>query len=494
MNFEGNGKKGSDHLILPDNSLKAVSFVSARMDRLIPTDFEDHPDLIRRSRLLIRFGFLGGSFGLAYALFYFLISHIPGASIISLCSLVFATLPFVLKGTGNLLLAGNLYTATLTAGFSGLCVVEGGMHGHAVAWLSCIPLFALLITTRDNAFKWSVVAVSIALVFGVCHLIGIRFPETFDPKWLPAVDVAGYAGLVPFMALLGMIFENTRRRAFEQLEEAVGELKKANDRLTRLNQEKNEFLNIAAHDLKNPLGVVSGFADLMKGFRDLKKEDYQTFAGEISNAATRMFDIVTNLLDVRAIEDGKMTFDVKECSVEELLKRVVNDFRDMGGRKNMGIVFDLEEDLPSIACDKGAMSQILDNLVSNAIKYSPHGSIVRIEAKVEGENCRLEIIDKGPGLSEEDQAKLFGKFQRLSPQPTGGESSNGLGLWIVDRMARSMGGEVYCRSKLGEGSTFGIKVPLWEDDLVLSEPQIARGGKSFLNESDSSEPIDGLMR
>jgi signal transduction histidine kinase len=115
---------------------------------------------------------------------------------------------------------------------------------------------------------------------------------------------------------------------------------------------------------------------------------------------------------------------------------------------------------PPFLGDRNATTQIFENLLSNAIKYSKPGSDVRCALDTDGTSVWLHVVDHGPGLSDDDQQNLFKKFSRLSPQPTAGEPSNGLGLWIVQKMAKGMGGDVRCKSALGQGSTFSLMLPM----------------------------------
>ena len=132
----------------------------------------------------------------------------------------------------------------------------------------------------------------------------------------------------------------------------------------------------------------------------------------------------------------------------------------MAQGKQIALEFRAEPESCVAEADKDATMQVLDNLLSNAIKFSPPGRpvVVSVLAGTNGSSGQIsvEVRDAGPGLSEEDQRKLYGKFVRLSAQPTAGESSNGLGLSIVKRLAEEMGGELTCRSKLGEGATFAL--------------------------------------
>ncbi|MCB1061332.1 MAG: hypothetical protein KDN20_00260 [Verrucomicrobiae bacterium] len=434
-------------------------------DRYVPVSMRSDPELNRRARLQVRFGFLGALFGALYAAFYFLIGHNYGGIFILICSLSVAMIPRILLKFQRLGLTGHLFAAVLLVGFGGLCLVEGGMKGHAIAWLASIPLCVLLLVEQRGAIIWTVLCSVVASAFGLLHMNGVTFPTTYPEKWGPAIDAAGYAGLVPFMAILGLIFEITRRKAFDRLQKTLNELSSANERLVRLNEDKNEFLNIAAHDLKNPLSVISGYAGLIQMTDPLDPKVVKDQTKEILGSANRMLDIISNLLDTRAIEDGKLKLKAERCPFEPLVEVLVRDYANAAAAKQISVTVQGDADDVISCSDRVATHQILDNLFSNAIKYSPPGSSVSLSLrKDDSESVVIDVIDEGPGLSDQDQAKLFQKFSRLTPQPTGGESSNGLGLWIVHRMAQGMKGEVACHSKLGEGSTFSLKLPVWSGD------------------------------
>lgn len=457
----GTGTKAS-----PDTS---VGSTMASWDRFVPTSLRADPEQFRRARLQVRFGILGALFGACYAAFYFLIGHDTGGWIISGCSVAVAATPVLLNRGRSLALTGHFYASVLLVGFTALSLVEGGMRGHAVAWLACVPLCVLLLVELRGAVFWTVLSTAVTVVLGLFHLNGIHFPKTYPLEWEAAIDLAGYAGLVPFMALLGVIFEVTRRRAFDGLKAALGELSEVNRRLVRLNEEKNEFLNIAAHDLKNPLGVISGYAGLLQMFDDHDSESVKEHAGEILSSANRMLEIIRNLLDTRAIEDGRLNLRSEACPLGPVIERLLRDYANAAANKNLTLEAVGDPEGHAVMADPGALHQILDNLLSNAVKYSPKGRAVRLEVSQDrrGMVC-VAVVDQGPGLSEEDQGKLFGKFVRLTPQPTAGESSNGLGLWIVRRMARLQGGDVACRSRLGEGSTFTLSLPPAHPSVVQS--------------------------
>ena len=236
------------------------------------------------------------------------------------------------------------------------------------------------------------------------------------------------------------------------------ELAEINERLNFINEEKNMFLGIAAHDLKNPLSGIMSFAKKMKqNFDSMGKEEIIEYADEIEKASIKMFQLVLEVLDITAIESGKRNFNYEELNPCVVAERVV-DYRERAAAKNLNIVYTPEENI-YIKTDKSALRQILDNLVSNAVKFSPPGKKICVTVKENYNLIRFEIKDEGPGLTEKDKIRLYGKFSRLSAQPTGGENSTGLGLSIVKNLTEALGGKVRCESREGKRALFAVELP-----------------------------------
>ena len=439
--------------------------------RFVPPHCVGDPETLRRAHLITGFGFLGAAFGPLYALFYLCIGHYPGSIIVTLCSSGVALTPFVMRRTGSTSNTGNLVSLLLVLGFSALSCVEGGLHGHAIAWLVSVPLCSLLLVGKTAARCWAMVSFLCAGLIGGLAMAGYHFDTTYDPSWNSVVSVAGYLGLIVFMFLLGSIFESGRAEAFETMQQTLGKFAVSNDRLTHLNQEKNEFLSIAAHDLKNPLTVVISSAELL----GLTQNPAQIarLAGAIFTTGTRMRDLITNLLDANAIEEGRFTSNLESCDLRVLVEQSIGNNQSAAARKEISLQTGFTEGLCAHA-DKNATLQILDNLLSNAVKYSPPRTTIRVHTMPETGHVLVAIRDEGPGISAEDQQKLFRKFTRLSARPTGGESSNGLGLSIVKRLAEAMHGSVHCQSKLGAGTTFTLRLPIGQAvhiALPLTDPK-----------------------
>lgn len=238
------------------------------------------------------------------------------------------------------------------------------------------------------------------------------------------------------------------------------EIAAKNADLIRLNQEKNEFLGVVAHDLKNPLSGLKGYAeDILDSFDELTKEELIELVSKIKLGTIQMFNLVVNLLDINAIESGKLNFKFEAVDIIPIMQKVLNNYQERAKAKNIKLQLESQPPLLMALVDKNTCEGILDNLVSNAIKYSPLNKNIYIRLCQRDFYIRSEVQDEGTGLSEGDLPKLFGKFTRLSSKPTGGEHSTGLGLFIVKKLVEAMKGKVWCESQLGQGSTFIVEFP-----------------------------------
>ena len=238
------------------------------------------------------------------------------------------------------------------------------------------------------------------------------------------------------------------------------DLEKRNKQLEDLHQLKNEFMGMAAHDIRNPLASVMACADLIESIApSASPARVQMFAGQISGAARRINAIITNLLDVNAIDSGQRNINIASHDLSAIVERVVQQNALKAGSKQINLQFVPSGGPALAAIDESAAEQVLDNIISNAVKYSPSGRTVTARLVRSASSMRVEVQDEGPGLSAEDQAKMFRKFCRLSPKPTAGEPSTGLGLWIVKQLTESMHGTIRCESALEKGSTFIVQWP-----------------------------------
>ena len=234
------------------------------------------------------------------------------------------------------------------------------------------------------------------------------------------------------------------------------ELKETNEQLRKANSAKSNLLSMAVHDLKNPLASIRGVAEVLEEEGDANPEMLRL----IRSSADHMVSMISDLLASAAIESGKLDLNIDSVDLADVGHSVVTAFADQAARKGQALRFNLDaEHSCAIQGDRGRIHEILSNLVSNAIKYSPHDADIRVRVFSNDEKVTFAVTDEGPGLTEEDKAGLFEPFNRLSAQPTGDESSTGLGLHIVRRLTVLHEGEIEVQTELGEGSTFAVHFP-----------------------------------
>lgn len=263
------------------------------------------------------------------------------------------------------------------------------------------------------------------------------------------------------------------QRAQEEMEIKRYEAEALREKAEDANRMKSELLSIVAHDLKNPLQSILGFAMLIREKTEPNSDIY-LMVQTILNASERILKSIDGLLKAAALEEGKIELRKVPYDLSRLAEEVVAYNEVQAQNKQQRIVFTGEPNCLALV-DPDRMREVLENLISNAIKYSPEGKTIWVSVKKVGEEevqagthrqtempCSILIAvkDEGQGLSEADLQKLFGKFQRLSARPTGGESSTGLGLAIVKQLVELHGGKVWAESEgKGKGSIFYINLP-----------------------------------
>ncbi|MCS6834301.1 MAG: HAMP domain-containing histidine kinase, partial [Flammeovirgaceae bacterium] len=235
------------------------------------------------------------------------------------------------------------------------------------------------------------------------------------------------------------------------------ELSKANYSLKRALDLKKEFLAHASHDLKNPLSAIGGVVKLMELEGSLSPSQLENLA-MIKSTIQYAVELLEQLVTDAMLDDENIKLTYTEFDVGLLVEEVVTMNRPNAERKKQTLHVDAPKGT-LIKADRHKLREAMDNFISNAIKYSPFEKPISIHLKKLEKRIRFEVIDSGPGLTEEDKRKVFGKFQRLSASPTADESSSGLGLSIVKRIIELHRGEVGVISEEGKGATFYFEIP-----------------------------------
>ncbi|RIV26875.1 PAS domain-containing sensor histidine kinase [Fibrisoma montanum] len=290
----------------------------------------------------------------------------------------------------------------------------------------------------------------------------LRYVETFATNQVDNEAIGG---------ILANVRDITERKQFEEslrlakekaeadaleIERSNLEIRLRNRDLKKLNEEKNELLQVVSHDLKNPLYNIQHEARAILTSPD----EAERHAGGVLQCADKMLRLITNFLSIHAIEAGRITLQIEPVDVSEKLNRVLTSYQETVRHKTIRVQTDLPGQPVFTLADRAALYQILDNLISNAIKYSPTGGQVHLSVSASAGAVMVRIQDEGVGVPLDEVDRLFQKFTKLSTRPTAGESSSGLGLAIARKLVKLLHGDIWYEHHPGQGATFVIELPI----------------------------------
>lgn len=260
------------------------------------------------------------------------------------------------------------------------------------------------------------------------------------------------ACLVAVLLLSAVYFLRKRKQTITLLD-----LK--NKELRKLNEEKNELIRLVAHDLKSPLSRVNMLSQLILQDKDISREEQEQFMEIVRDTSKESLEMIIKFLSLEKSDIVDYHLKIEPVNLRELLHSKVKNFTPLAKEKNILLKENIALNQLSVLSDLQCLRQILSNLISNAIKYTPAGGEITLNLMDDDERCIFEIHDNGPGIAEQDQKSLFTKMKVLLNKPTGGENSTGFGLFIVKSLADRIDAEVWIKSKQGEGASFFVGLP-----------------------------------
>lgn len=253
------------------------------------------------------------------------------------------------------------------------------------------------------------------------------------------------------------------RAANAQLEQHVrertAELAEANARLRAANAQKDYFISMAAHDLRNPLTLILGFVESLLDSPNCTEEERRRYLTLVQRSAEGMARLLDDLLDIAQIERGQIELHPAAVDLGAFLSEVVAANHLIAERKGIALAYEPPPEPITARFDRDRIEQVLNNLISNAVKFSRSGTTVTISAAATVDEIRIAVIDQGPGIPAEETARIFDEFTRGSARPTAGEHSTGLGLAICQRIVALHSGRIEVESEVGRGSRFIVVLP-----------------------------------
>jgi signal transduction histidine kinase len=334
-----------------------------------------------------------------------------------------------------------------------------GLHPTLAASLFSIASQFLIVIAVATPFRTPALATALLSTTPLFYVVMLAaFPETLTIPGLHRVVLELTAThLIISLVLLAITWarERLQRLAFAQQEQLAA----ANAELARLNAEKNEFMAIAAHDLRAPLATIGGVAEHLA--RDPASPGTRAGLELIDSQSRRMLALVNDYLGAHAAESGTLPVRLARLDLGAAAHAAVARHAAAAADKKQTLTLEGADAAVAVTADPALLDQVIDNFLTNAVKFSPPGTTVRLAVQTAGDHprARLAVIDQGPGLSPDEQAQLFRKFSRGDARPTGGEASHGLGLAVAKRLAEAMQGSVGCDSTPGAGAAFWVELP-----------------------------------
>ena len=266
-----------------------------------------------------------------------------------------------------------------------------------------------------------------------------------------------------FNHMLDNLMESQHKleQANKRLDAKISQLSEKNIELFKANKIKSEFLANMSHEFRTPLNAILGFAELLREKPASDIEKSKRWAENIVSSGRSLLNMINDLLDLAKTESAKMEIHIDKTSIPRLLDGLTAFFSPLTEQKTINVRLDVADDIPLVDTDPQKVQQILYNLLSNAIKFTPEQGRIQIAAVMRDDTTvRISIMDTGPGISHEDQEKIFDKFHQLDGSITRKGEGTGLGLAICKQLADLLAASIHLESAPGEGSTFSLNLPV----------------------------------
>jgi signal transduction histidine kinase len=379
-------------------------------------------------------------------------------SIASLLAVVYPTIHLtVTKLTGLFILVNSLLSFVV-----GLIVLQTKYRPArfymlaSSAFLICIMLRTLMLNgilpvnfVTSNSIEIGTILQMVLLSLGMADRINLMEAEKNQNRELAIRALEENDRLI----------QEQTRILEEKVNQRTEDLALKNQKLIELNEEKNNLIAVVSHDLKSPLSRVLGLSELIKFETERLSTEQLDYLDKMQMIARQAGEMIKQLLDLDTIENQKRALLSEEIDLQTEIENLISNYHSAIQQKKLEILWEKNFNKPLIISDLQYIQRILDNLFSNAVKFSPFNRQIFVRLIEKATTFRIEFQDQGPGLTDQDKTKLFKKFQRLSSQPTGGETSTGLGLAIVKTLVEELKGKITCESELGKGANFMVELP-----------------------------------
>jgi signal transduction histidine kinase len=253
-----------------------------------------------------------------------------------------------------------------------------------------------------------------------------------------------------------------------ELQKSFKELKSVKKELQQSQQTQSELISTCAHDLKSPVGSILSYLEILdEDWKSMKSSEIRGIFKRMTRAGNHMLDLIDDLLEIGKIDQGKTHFQLEPVLLSDLCDEALNNIRGTMEQKEIAQELNVGKGELRVKLDLQKGMQIINNLLSNAVKFTPRGGVIQVNIEHKDKRVYMEIKDNGQGIPPEELEGIFGKFQTTSVRSTEGEKSTGLGLTIVKQLVDLHKGEINVKSKVGQGTSFTVSLPVVEHTQLL---------------------------
>ncbi len=420
-----------------------------------PSYFEDAM-VLRRARLLVRACLLTSLFSISYVILSIVFHYEKGIYFTGFNVVGYFALPLLVRTRFPLSITGNIFIAIGAITVLVLTWFSGGMWSAIYPWIIAIPVLALLIEGKRSAIYWTIFAFGWMVAFGALELNGFKLPVEYNESLRTVWFISILPGLLMIIMVVSFVFESSMQRAMSDVQSQKVTIEQQSAVLEKLIEDKDNIIRILAHDLRNPLANISVITRLLE--REIKEEGAKEMVNMINSASSNAQVLVKHVLEMATLEYREGGVKLTAIDFQKVVKEVVQSFKQAADQKDISIHAADFDKYCMVMADLTYLRLVLENLVSNAVKYSPTGKAIKLLVEDRSDKVLIRVRDYGVGVPVEEEDRLFKKFSRLSSQPTAGESSNGLGLSLVKRYMELMNGKVWFERPNDGGSIFAIEL------------------------------------
>ncbi|HNF48378.1 MAG TPA: ATP-binding protein [Chitinophagales bacterium] len=432
------------------------SYIESIIDRLISQGKDKRETLIFFSKLTAFFTFL-------YAFVSGFIMHNYWSMVeCSLYGIFCLLLPTLLKRNYNYRILANLFVLGGVINVYFNAFQFGGINSSVMTWTVYIPIVPLLIAKDKDAIRWLFLALTVNIIF---WLVNYQRGLSDVEYRISLFNLFVYEGLDLLIFLFSFFFYLSRDKAEKILTQKNLELEQTKIELLESQNSKDIFIANISHEMRNPISIIKGLLNIVE--KNEQDENSKVYLNKCVENANQLTSIINDLLDISNLETGRLHTFKANFDLYKLIYASETYFENRVGQKAIQYTIDIHPDTPKlILCDQTRLTQIINNLLDNAIKYTESGNI-QLNCFMQDAKICIEVKDTGIGIPEDKLEHIFENFFRVSYDNA--VSGTGLGLSIVKKIVKLIDGEIYVTSTMHKGSAFRVEFP-YEYDPTLDEP------------------------